>query len=418
VDALRSTLVEAADTGRAPVEDLGGTAIRRGRRLYRGHTAVAALVLAVVTMVAGGGLALWFSNEPPGRGFTVGPAPVRPVPDWSTVDDGIAPPEVGPAPDGPLATVPMTSVRLPVDVIVGAELRDTGGRRVNLSAAGTVTAGYRTEGGWLVVGAGSSGSSTLWFAATNRPPRRLLSGDVHDVTVDRDGMRVAWRSTGRLSVATVRKGALASILHTMSDGTVTPVGFAGAGVRLSRMNTAGVGVDEAAVTGTDVWFPDLGDYQPAAWDVEVLASYGALPGGRTLVGQVRGPEGERCLALLDTATLSATKRACGLRLTARTHAWLSPAGRWLVVEVTAKSGVQAAVVDLATVFTTGHVVAAGPAPQDGAAWQDDNTVVRAYAGSLYRLRLDWIAGGRSGGTERIPLPGLTADSALLVVGTG
>ncbi|HZN73065.1 MAG TPA: hypothetical protein VFC00_15450 [Micromonosporaceae bacterium] len=418
VDALRSSLVGAADAGRAPAGDLGGTAIRRGRRLYRGHTAGAALALAVVTMLAGGGLALWFAYHPNGHGFTIGPPPVRPAPDASSDVDGIAPPEVGPAPDGPLLTVPLSGVRLPADVIVGRELRDTRGARVDLSAIGTISAGYRTDGGWLVVGAAANGLSTLWFATTDRAPRRLLAGDVRDVTVDGRGTRISWRSSTGLSVATVKAGALASPVHTASDDAVTPVGFAGAGVLLSRTDTSGLGADEVAVTVTDVWYPDLGEYRPTAWDPDVLSSYGALPGGRMLVGQVLGPRGERCLALLDTASLRAIRRACGLPLTARTQGWLSPGGRWLVLERTSGTRVVAGLVDLTTVFTTPIAISVGATPQGGAAWVDDNTVVRANAGILYRLRLDRIAAGLSGGTERIVLPGVSANSTLLVVSTG
>lgn len=409
---LRVSLVRAADEGRSPARDIGGTAIRRGRRLYRGHTVGAAVVLTLITMLAGGGLAVWWPDEPTGRGLTIGPGPLPSVSVTSTVD--LEPVEGGPVLTSPLPTEHLAVVRQPVDVITGTMLRDRAGGQVDLTAVGTVVGGYRTDGGWLVAGAAAEGAETLWYASAADPPRLLLDGDVRELTVAAGGDRVAWRTGGGLAVAEVRAGALAARQNTAAAPGVVPVGFAGAAVRLSRTNDR-AGVQEAAVTGTDLWLPANGPYRPA-WRADVLAGYAALGGGQTIVGQVRGPDGERCLALLDAATMRTRERACGLRLTARTQAaWLSPGERWLVVEVTGSSGVAAAVVDLSTVFTSPRVVPVGPPPQGNAAWEDDNTVIRAVGGTLLRLRLDRIVAGRSGGSEEIALPALASLTSMLVV---
>ena len=61
------------------------------------------------------------------------------------------------------------------------------------------------------------------------------------------------------------------------------------------------------------------------------------------------------------------------------------------------------------------MVPVGPPPQGNAAWEDDNTLIRAVGGTLQRLRLDRIVAGRSGGSEEIAMPALASLTSMLVV---
>jgi hypothetical protein len=299
----------------------------------------------------------------------------------------------------------MAAVHLPVDVIADGVLLTAKGGQVNVTRVGEVSAGYRAEGGWLLVSSSTSKRGTeqrLWFASPTAAPRELLSGGAEAVVVDPAGARVAWRTESRVSTAAFVAGKLVQRTDTAAPSDAVPVGFAGEAVRLARSTAGG------DLVGQDVWYPERGSYT-STWNNDAVGVYGSLPDGTTLVGQVTGKDGgkDRCLALFDLPSLTATKAACGLGLTADAQGWVSPGGRWLVAEAAAGTGTQAVLIDLTVVFGGAtRTVPVGPPPTGGAAWEDPNTVVRAARGALQRLRLDRLWIGAAGGLEDIPIAGV------------
>ncbi|HET8659583.1 MAG TPA: hypothetical protein VFM55_11355 [Micromonosporaceae bacterium] len=405
-EALRGSFAYAAGSGLSPRRDLAEVAIRAGRRQHRRRLLGGTAVLAAVTLLASGGVV--FLHPPGGR-----PAPTAPAAAGRTTADTTAAETYAGtlvAPGPALTTQPLGAGRVPVDVIADHVLLAREGVRIDLSPVGTPAAGYRVADGYLVV-ATSAGGATLWFTSASAPPRRLVGGSLRAVAVDPERARVSWREPGRVGVARVEAGQLVGAQHTAATPEVQPVGFAGPAVWLARVLADGVHA------GQDRWLPDRGGYVPT-WDNDALAVYGALPDGHTLIGQVAGSDrgARRCLAMLDSTTLRATKIMCGLALAPQSQGWLSPGGRWLVAEVTGRSGPEAALVDLHGVFT-GRVrtVPLGAPPHGGVVWEDDHTLVRALRSTLQRLRLDRLWDGRSGGAEEFPVPGAPAAARVLVV---
>lgn len=382
--AVRESLTRASALSPAPPPDPAGGAIRRGQRIRRRQSVTGLVAVVAMTMLAVSAVAA--VREGATGNWGLGPGPT-----------GHALPSASPA----RLVVP------PVDVVVGDMLRTADGDRIDLSGAGEVTGAVRAAGGFLVV-AGGAASQTVWFAHASDAPQRLVEAEAAVVDAAGGG-RVAWRDGDRLATAAVTEGRLGEKAESVAPLAVVPVGFAGSGVRLARISSG-------ARVGQDLWFPSSGPYVPT-WENPVLAVYGALPDGRTLVGQVAGPGGERCLALLDvTAGLRATSTACGLGLTSDALGWVSPAGRWLVAEVSAGSGAEAALIDLTAVFGADpRTVRVGAPPHGGAAWENSDTVVRAVGGALQRLRLDRLWSGLSGGTEELALADVPPGVTLLVV---
>ncbi|HET8682095.1 MAG TPA: hypothetical protein VFM54_09490 [Micromonosporaceae bacterium] len=406
-DALRGSFAYAAGSSLSSRRDLAEAAIRTGRRQIRRRRLGGAAVLAAVTLLASGGVV--FLHQAGGPSTPAAPAAVAPPTVGTTTTESYADTLVAPGPA--VATGQLRSGRLPIDVIADYALLARDGGRIDLSPVGTPAAGYRVGDGYLVVAA-SAGGAALWFASASAPPRRLLAGNLRGVAVDPESARVSWREPGRVGVAVVEAGRLVGARHTPATPDMQPVGFTGPAVRLARVLADGVHA------GQDRWLPDRGGYVPT-WDNDALAVYGALPDGRTLIGQVAGPSARRCLAMLDSTTLRATRTTCDLALAPRSEGWLSPGGRWLVAEITGRSGPEAALVDLRGAFT-GRVrtVPLGVPPRGDAVWEDDHTLVRALRSTLQRLRLDRLWAGQSGGAEEFPVPGAPAGARVLVVTGG
>ncbi|HZN20229.1 MAG TPA: hypothetical protein VFB84_18870 [Micromonosporaceae bacterium] len=408
-DALRGSFAYAAGSGLSPRRDLAEVAIRTGRRQHRRRLLGGTAVLAAVTLLASGGVV--FLHLPGGRPRPAAPAAAeRPAADITATE---AQAETLVAPGPARTTQPLGASPLPVDVIADHLLLAREGVRIDLSPVGTPAAGYRVADGYLVV-ATSAGGATIWFASASASPRRLVTGSLRAVAVDPDGARISWREPGQVGVATVEAGQLVKPRYTTATAEVQPVGFTGPAVWLARV------LADGAHAGQDRWLPDRGRYVPA-WDNDALAVYGALPDGRTLIGQVAGSGSgaQRCLAMLDSTTLRATKTRCDLALAPQSQGWLSPGGRWLVAEVTGRSGPEAALVDLRGAFT-GRVrtVPLGAPPRGGVIWEDEHTLVRALRSTLQRLRLDRLWDGRGGGAEEFPVPGAAAGARILVVTGG
>lgn len=392
--AVRDSLARAAATMPALTADPAGRAIRRGRRVRHRQTFVGALAVITTTALASGALSAVHNGA---------------VGTW-----GMGPP---PPPTGDVtATASVGRTVPPVDIVVGDVLRTAVGTNINLTGLGTVTAGFRAGAGWLLLTGDGTRTLSASFASDSAPLRALVSGpDIRAVTVDESGGRIAWQAGTSLSIAAVDAGQLGTPVQTQVAPEVVPVGFVGGGVRLARLEPSG------RISGQDVWFPQRGPYT-ARWDNQVTGVYGALPDGLTMVGQVPASDNprERCLALLDVSTspMQVTKRACGLGLTTDARGWISPAGRWLVAEVsTGASEPEAALIDLNAVFgSEPRTVRVGSAPRGGAAWENPDTVVRASGAALQRLRLDRLWAGLSGGTEELALADVPDGVTLVVIG--
>lgn len=404
-DALRDSFAYAVGSGLSPGRDLAEVAICRGRRRVRRQALGSTAALTAVALLVSGGVALL--GPPAGQSMLTGPVEVVHPTTAATADEVNADTLMAPGPT-PM-TEQMSVADLPVDVIADHVLLAREGVRIELSPVGTPTTGYRLAGGYLIVSAAPAGGNSLWFASAAASPRRLLGGDLRAVVVDAGSARVSWREADQVGVARVEAGQLVGAQRSKIISDAQPVGFLGPAVRLARVAGDGHHV------GQDSWLPDRAGYTPS-WDHDALAVYGGLPDGRTLVGQVAGSKAERCLALLDAATLQATRMACGLALTPQARGWLSPGGRWLIAEVKGAAGPEAALVDLLSVFTGQmRTVTLGAAPYGGVVWEDDHTLVRALRSTLQRLRLDRLWAGQSGGTEEFPVPGAPPGARVLVV---
>lgn len=392
---LRECLAERAGTGpgaadpppvaayryRVRADELAEAVRRRGRRIRRRRTATGAASVLLICVLAGvGGLSVGDPSKP-----------ARP-------------------PGG---------VALPVDVVVPAGLRTATGELVDLGAVGPVAQASRTPGGWLVVGTHPAGGSTLWYVPNAGPPAPLLAGPVA-VAVAPDGRRVAWRDGDQLLVAPVDGGRLGPVRRTGAPDRVVPTGFAGAAVLVR-----GPDPDQRY----DLWWPERGGYRWSGRDPAVTV-YGALPDGRTVVGQLPAADGGRpCLGLLDAAReLATTRVTCALPLAPGGRGTISPDGRWLVANGvfahwfgdTAGAGNASAelalMIDLTTVFGPAPVVrAAGPRLTGPVAWTTGGLLLHAgERGPLLRVS-PYRLPGPDPVVDRLPVPETGANDRLLVV---
>jgi hypothetical protein len=107
----------------------------------------------------------------------------------------------------------------------------------------------------------------------------------------------------------------------------------------------------------DLWFPDLGDYQPT-W-ANFFAIYGARGRGNELVTARYTTKRQVCLALVSVKTFGAEDPDCRYVERPPSSGWVSPSGRWLVVA----DERQAQMIDLSNGWRTGMVV-----PWSGVTW--------------------------------------------------
>jgi len=407
--ALRDCLSQRAV--RPPLRyDPADRVLYRARRIRRSRSAVGAALVVVATGVAGvGGSHLWRGPGTPG---TVPMADAPPVVAPSAAMSVAAVPPVPPPLTGDLDRQPLAAVQAPpVDVVIANELHTSGGEWIDLSPIETVSQASRVADGWLVVGDPAVGETTLWFVTGSAAPRPVLP-EVDAVAVDPAGARVAWRSGAQLAVASVVDGALTDTRETAAPTESRPVGFVGSAVLMTRDGT------DSRVTGYDVWWPERGGYEPA-WSESTAVVYGPLPDGRTVVGQVTGPAGRPCLALLDAERgLATVKTACALPLTSDGRGAVSSDGHWLVANGVAdiRSATEselAMLVDLSGVFDERPAAPreAGPRLASTVVWTDSGTVVHADGtGELVMVSVDRLSSGRARGVERLSLP-VDADTA-------
>lgn len=393
-DRVRRSLARAAGEV-TPRSEFAERAIRRGRRIRRRQAAVGLLTVVVATALAGGGAAL--VRGPSGSPLVLDTS----VPELS-VD--LAPPS--PSPEPAVSPTPQTP-SVPVDLVVDGTLLRAEGGPIELTGVGQVSESYATGGGWLIIAAGptSAGTESLWYAGPDGVLRRLLDADTGAVVVAPDGTRVAWRDSSGLFVADLDRGALVQPARSAPWTDAVPVGFAGDAVRLRYGTTE------------ELWTPGP-ETEGTRRPTEAATVYGPLPDGR-FVGQAI-PEGgeERCLARFD-ADLRVDRTVCGLGLTPGGVGWVSPGGRWLLAEVSAGEGTRAALIDLTAVFAERsgqpRTVPIEGAPAGGAAWENEDTVVRFTRGTLERLRLDRLWEGQPGGIDVLPRSGVSQRRDVIVV---
>ncbi|ASW53399.1 hypothetical protein [Plantactinospora sp. KBS50] len=300
--ALRDMLSQRVAGSRSPL-DPAEVAIRRGRRVRRFQTVggIASAALAIVLVSVGiievgtasrnGPMVVVLDDSPDASGSAFGP--VRP----------------DTAPDPSPAGIPAT-----VELVSGHTL--TGTDRIDFALDSPVTAARRTGDGWLLV-TGPAGRSTLWLGTGSGGARRLVTG-ASVLTLGADGQRVAWRDGSQLYVSSISGGVLAPATSIGWAVGAVPIRFLGGALLLYRADPAGF----------RLWWPSGG--RETAWQPTPLGVYGLLPDGRTAVGEVHGPDGTPCLALLDLdQDLASTRTACGVRL-APGPAAVSPDGRWLL----------------------------------------------------------------------------------------
>ncbi|MFC7545156.1 hypothetical protein [Plantactinospora sp. GCM10030261] len=406
--ALRDTLSRQAARLPHPV-DPAGTALRRGRRGRRRQVILGVATTAVATLLASSAVFGLGSPSAPGPAvIIVGDPPTeteRPITDAERLI--LAPTDL------PSVTPPPTPTAEPlgppqVDLVVDRHLATADGLRIELPADGRVTTAHRTAGGWLVATARPAGRTNLWYVTRSEPPRPVLSG-LDRLVLAPDGQRAAWRTGGTLYAGTLAGAQFANPVRATVLADTDPVGFVGLAVLLRR-GSAG---------GYDVWTPMVGAHRPA-WNRELVAVYGALPDGQTVVAAVTVPNHRRpCLALLDNgADLSRIATSCDVPVSATTGS-VSPDGRWLLTNIDPERpmahqrGTTAMVVDLTTLGgTTVKAASAGPALTGEPLWTGAGTAAH-LAGTGELIRVTAPAAIEGADVERFPA---APDTSLLVTG--
>lgn len=398
VDSLEDRLRRSfADTAAevTPRSEFAERAIRRGRRIRRGRTTAGLLAVIATTALTGAGAAI-MRGQPGGTPVVLDTSvPELPAPDPTP---SLSPSAVSPS---------LAPSSVPVDLVLANTLLLANGGRIDLTGIGRITEGYATDDGWLIRASSpdSTATESLWYASpVGGVPKRLLDADAGAVAVAPDGTRVAWRDAAGLFVADLDEGALVQPAHVAPWTDAVPVGFTGDAVRLRSAGTE------------ELWSPEP-DAEGSRRPTEASQVYGALPDGRSVGLTVRATDGgeEYCLAMLD-ADLRADRTVCGLDLIPGGTGWVSPGGRWLVAEVSTASGTRGALIDLTAIFAERQprTVPIEGAPAGGAAWEDEDTVVRALRGSLERLHLDRLWAGQAGGIQVLSLGGSQGHDLIVV----
>jgi hypothetical protein len=374
-DLVRESLHERVAMAPA-LDDPAGRAVAGARTLRRRRALVVACFAGLAAVLATGALAGLRS------GVHTLPLPPATVP-----------------PPGPASS----SVSLVVD---HHALLLPDGRSVTLPATESSMLGaVQLRRGWLVTGttAGTTAQS-LWLVTPDGVVHPLAQGLEGAPVVAADGLRFTWRTGVRLFTGHLADGgSLVVEASTPISGKGAPIALTDTAVVLGATATGG-GIDSY-----DLWLPARGNYVPS-WDViaHVVAVYGALPGGRRVLGQVHPTSGSKaaCLAELDPAdSLRATRTACDLPLRVDPTGPVSRDGHWLAAP--AGDG-QVALIDLTTVFQRAAVTSTWHADRPGV-WVDANTMVAPVSGGLRRFD----TGG--GAAPPVDVPGLPSGAQVDLV---
>jgi hypothetical protein len=306
-DSLRDTFASRVAAPPA-IEDAAGAAIRRasGIRQRRITVATAAGVVSVV-LVAAGVLTYQGGGRSPDR--VAAPATTSPTAGQSAS----APPLVG--------------VPLPMDVLNRDRIQVANGQVLPLSDVGTPIQAWRVTGGWLVQTYEPAAKlSGVWLINETGARSLIASGErtmVSRGSGSRPGVQVAWKTAGRLSLATFSGGGLINRVETDGIGVLSPQSFVGGGVLLAGTTTGG---------GTDIWdmwFPDRGAYKATNETYAPLSQVvGATADNTEIIGLYGKPP---CLGTQDPREATPSHVTCDLSLGLDERVHASPNGGWWAV---------------------------------------------------------------------------------------
>ncbi|MGH3715816.1 MAG: hypothetical protein ACRDT4_20510 [Micromonosporaceae bacterium] len=270
-DQLRSTLQQQVSLPPA-VHDPAGSAIAAGEatRRRRRTAAVVATAVAVVALVVGVGVVR--------AGQFAAPTP----------------PATPPAPER--VTDPP-----PVDVVSGAALFTTEGRKLKLAAGGEVYGIVRVPAGFVYATVGK-----LWLLDPEGRSTSIVGdsfakggqGMAPEFAVSPDGERIAWVDSGkgRLSVAPITDDGFGEVTSTPVPGQTAAAMWLGDKVVLREGCCGGDGQQWRY----DLWDPAAGDFR-ADWSAPVSGGpIAALGDGSTVLG-VKSVAEKLCLAEYDPA---------------------------------------------------------------------------------------------------------------------
>jgi hypothetical protein len=379
-DALRDTFQERTRVQPAIPDDVAGTAIGQAAR-YRRRRTVAGAALTVAAIAAAALVTL------PGQ------APVQPAAVPST--GGPLSSSADPSPQPP------RSITLPVDALNRDRIQTADGKVVLLQGIGEVNKVWRVDGGWLVRAfTGSQPASAVWFVTGTGSPILLASGDATMVSAGSSGLpgvRIAWTSGGRLSLAVLDGSHLSGIVETDGVGRLSPQAVVGDGVLLAGSQTGG-GLDM-----WDMWFPARGTYKPATEGHDLLAALGVTLDRTQIYGLV--PQ-KTCFGLVQPDGLTVVQATCDLNLRPEDRVYPSPTGqRWAAVGVSGVSIFESNRVWTSPTPARSEVVAA-----TSLVWLDNiSYVVATPSGQVIEYS---VTGGRGNDTT-MPEAGVRGEVSLV-----
>jgi hypothetical protein len=410
-DALRETF--AAEVRRQPALDgMADRAVTHARRTRRTQVGVSAAA-AMVAVVLAGGAAVSLHER-----LTV-------------------PPLAAGAARGQAA-----AARVPVDILVGNQIRSRDGRRIPFEETASVEAAYRIEDDWLVQARDLGATDlSLWSVRSDGTTKRLVTAVA--VAVSPDGGRVAWATGDLLRVADLVDRRLINQRETRGRGDLVPYGFAGEAVLLTAQTvgagpTASPGASDPAVSpgasdqaatpaGTaeppahpqageavrfDLWFPTRGRYVPGPTPGRPVFGMGLDPSGTRLLGMAAvGPDSgdgpEFCLAELDLGSLEPVRSVCGLPIAPTSGLSIAPDGRRALVT----GGSYLQLIDLDGVFDTGEITELSATAFDVVAWADDDTAVVSVGPSVVVFPL----GPQNATAEAVPVNDVAPGESVRVI---
>jgi hypothetical protein len=357
-DALSRALAARANSPAPEMGDLAGRAISAARAQRRlRYTGAAAVVICAV--LAASVLTIRY--------------PIRPARDSGPGYNLVGPGQFVAAVSSP---EPPVLSGFPVDYVHDGQLILRNGRSLRLTAT-DVTRVQRVPDGFLVIEHEPYEKQRAWYVQERTGYQVVVLDGVRSVAVAGDGSgRLAWLDGGTMRYqdtvfAGQAKPFAAVRLQTAKPAFGGPVAFLGDAVVLAD-----------AVSGLparhDLWFPDLGDYQPT-W-ANYFAIYGARGRGELVTARYTAKR-QVCLALVSLKAFASDDADCRYVERPPSNGWVSPSGRWLVVA----DERQAQMIDLSNAWRTGMVVpwhgVKWVAP--GATWLDQDTVaVHTSAGLM------------------------------------
>ena len=358
-DALSRALAARANAPAPEVGDLAGRAIvaARAQRRLR-YTGAAAVVICAVLAAS----VLTIRH------------PIEPLRNSPAGYDLAAPGQHVAAVSSP---EPPVFSGFPVDYVHDGQLILRSGRSLRLTAT-DVTKVQRVPDGFLVIEHEPYEKQRAWYVQERTGYQVVVLDGVRSLAVASDGSgRLAWIEGGLMryqyTVFAGQAKPFATVrLQTEQPDFGGPVAFLGDAVVLADAASG-------RPSRHDLWFPDLGDYQPT-W-ANFFAIYGARGRGKELVTARYTAKKQVCLALVPVKTFGADDTDCRYVERPPSNGWVSPSGRWLVVA----DQRQAQMIDLSNGWRTGMVV-----PWSGvtwvagdATWLDQDTVaVHTSAGLM------------------------------------